>query len=365
MAADGIGTTGARGGRTSGPRLLTVVLNYKTPEMTLEAVRAAHAEMAGIAGAIVVVDNDSGDGSYERLAAAVAAEGWDAQGRVRVVQSGRNGGFGAGNNAGIRAGLPGGLRPDYAYILNSDALPHDGAIAKLLAHLEAHPEVGFAGSYIHGPGGEPHTTLFRFPTVASEFEGAARFGPVSRALARYRVPREIPAAGAHAVDWLAGASLMMRLEALEAVGLFDERFFLYFEETDLCRRAWAAGWPVVYLRESEVSHIGSVSTGMKRWTRIPGYWLDSRQHYFAKTHGVGTALAATLAHLAGGLIWQLRRAVERKPRADPPWFLWDMAAHAVRYWGGRALGRRRGARGPAAASEPPVYAGGVPAGPDG
>ena len=250
------------------PTLLTIVLNWRTPAMTLEAAEAALREMAGIAGGLIIVDNNSQDGSFETMAAAAEARGWTEGGRVRVLQSGRNGGFGAGNNAGIRAGLARGAAPDYVYLLNSDAFPDPGAIRALLDHLEAHPEVGLAGSYIHGPDGEPHLTAFRFPSLWSEFEGAARTGPITRLLARHVVPLPIPERTVP-VDWLAGASVMMRRRALDEIGLFDERFFLYFEETDLCRRARAAGWPTAYVRESEVTHIGSVSTGMKTWARTP------------------------------------------------------------------------------------------------
>ena len=239
------------------PTVLTVILNWRTAEMTLKSADAAERAMEGIAGGIVVVDNDSGDGSFEKMSEAL-------RGRPRfcVVQSGRNGGFGAGNNVGIRLGLPGGERPDYIYILNSDAFPAPDAIRKLLDYLEAHPKVGLAGSYIHGPDGEAHTTCFRFPSVASEFEGAARTGPISRLLAHRAVPLGVPEA-TQPVDWLAGASVMLREEVVRTVGVFDETFFLYFEETDLCRRAAEAGWPTHFVRESRVEHIGSVSTGMK------------------------------------------------------------------------------------------------------
>ena len=306
--------------------VLTVILNWRTPDMTLRAVDAALTAMEGIDGAITVVDNDSGDGSEEALRNAVAARGWS---RVRVLQAGRNGGFGAGNNVGIRAGLPGGVRPDYVYIQNSDAFPAPDAIRLLLDHLETHPDVGFAGSYIHGIEGDPHTTCFRFPSVWSELEGAARTGPISRALARHIVPMEIPAAGVMRVDWLAGCSLMMRQSVLDLIGLFDETFFLYFEETDLCLRAARAGWPTDYIRASEVAHIGSESTGMKRWKRTPGYWFDSRRHYFVKNHGRATFVAATLAHVAGGLIWRARCALTRRPPGDPPHFLRDLVAHSI------------------------------------
>lgn len=309
---------------TGGPTVLTVLLNWRTAEMTLKAAEAAERAMEGIAGGIVVVDNDSGDGSYERMSEALRDRP-----RFRVVQSGRNGGFGAGNNVGIRLGLPGGLRPDYIYILNSDAFPAPDAIRLLLDYLEAHPKVGIAGSYIHGPDGEAHWTCFRFPSVASEFEAAARTGPISRLLADRTVAIPVPEATGP-VDWLAGASMMLREAVVRDAGVFDETFFLYYEETELCLRAARAGWPTHFVRESRVEHIGSVSTGMKGWRRVPAYWFDSRWYYFRKTGGTGRAVAATLAHVAGGLILRARRLVRPSIPPGAPHFLRDLMGHAVR-----------------------------------
>ena len=310
-------------------RLLVVSLNYRTADMTLRSVRAALLAMQGMDAELVIVDNDSGDGSYEQLVQAVASEDW-AQGQpVRVVQSGRNGGFGAGNNVGIRAGLSDGTAPDYVYLLNSDAFPAPDALRRLYDHLETHPEAGFAGSYIHGEAGDPHVTAFRFPSVWSELEGAIRFGPVSRLLAHKTVPIGVPET-TQRVDWLAGASIMMRQGVLTEIGLFDETFFLYFEETDLCLRAARAGYETHYVRDSEVAHIGSVSTGMKRWTRIPGFWLDSRWHYFSKNHGRTYAALATGMHALGGALWRLRVLVQRKTPADPPYFLRDLLLHDLK-----------------------------------
>ncbi|WP_270732587.1 glycosyltransferase [Shimia sp. Alg240-R146] len=312
------------------PRLLTVILNWRTPEMTLRAAQAAAREMHGIDGRIVIVDNDSGDGSFEMIRDGLAHATW-AENRVEVVQSGHNGGFGAGNNFGIRHGAAKGF--DYVYILNSDAFPDAGSIQLLLAHLTLNPDVGIAGSYIHGEDGAPHVTAFRFPTVWSELEGAARLGVISRMLKNHIVPLPIPPETMR-VDWLAGASMMLRREVLEDIGLFDESFFLYFEETDLCLRAARAGWPTEYVRASEVTHIGSVSTCMKTWQRMPSYWFDSRLYYFRKNHD--SAFAPTLAHVTGTLIWKLRRIIGRKPRRDPNWFLWDLIRHYLRNISNRA-----------------------------
>ena len=314
--------------------VLTVILNWRTADMTLRSAEAALTAMAGISGAITIVDNNSGDGSFEKMQAGVQARGWDRGAvPVQVLQSGHNGGFGAGNNFGIRHGLPegfpGGLRPDYIYVLNSDAFPEPGAISALLTCLEGDPRAGFAGSHIFGEDGEAHQTAFRFPSVAGEFESHLRLGLVSRLLKDKIVAMPVPQTRSQ-VDWLAGASLMIRQDMLDQIGLFDERFFLYFEETDLLLRGARAGWKAIYLPESRVMHIGSVSTGMREWQRLPGFWLDSRLHYFTKNHGRSGALAATMAATLGGALWRARLLVQKKERGDPPHYLSDLLKHHFR-----------------------------------
>ncbi|MDP5086099.1 MAG: glycosyltransferase family 2 protein [Yoonia sp.] len=310
----------------SNPTVLTIVLNYKTAQMTIDAAASALVAMADLPGEIVIVDNDSQDGSFEAMSAHVQTEGWD---RTRVIQSASNGGYGAGNNVGIRAGLSDGSRPDFIYILNSDAFPQPDAIKVLYDHMLANPTTGFAGSFIHGDDGAPHTTTFRFPSIFSEIEGAIRFGPVSRVLRNYRVPVD-DIETTRPVDWLAGASLMMRQDLLDRIGLFDETFFLYFEETDLCRRARKAGFEIIYVKESVVMHLGSVSTGMKTWAKTPTYWYDSRFYYFAKNHGKSYAAAATLLHLTCGSLNWLRCTLTGKPSGLSPAFLRRMAGHDLK-----------------------------------
>lgn len=311
------------------PSLLTIILNFRTPELTLRSAEAALRAMEGLRGEVLIVDNESGDGSFERLTEAAAERGWTADNRLRVVASGRNGGFGAGMNFGIRTGLSTGQAPDFYYLLNSDAWPEPEAIRALRDFLAAHPQAGMAGSYVHGEDGAPHRTAFRFPSIAGEFEMAARIGPISRLLKNAIVAIPIPQQPAR-VDWTAGASLMIRAEMLERIGLFDETFFLYFEETDLCLRAARAGWSTHYLPQSRVEHLGSASTGMKTWARTPGYWFDSRRHYFTKNHGRAYAAAATLARVAGLLLWKLRRVVTGRPQDGPAHFLRDLIAHSLR-----------------------------------
>ncbi len=317
------------------PSVLTIILNYRTPELTLKSAAAALREMQGIRGEIVIVDNDSQDDSYELIAGAVADPGWNKEGRIRVVPSGHNGGFGAGNNFAMRAGLSNGAQPDFFYLLNSDAFPEPGAIRRLRDFMIAYPKAGLAGSHVRGMNGEPHRTAFRFPTIAGEFEAAARTGIFSRLLASSIIAMDIPQTDTM-VDWVAGASVMMRARMLEQIGGFDEAFFLYFEETELSRRAARTGWRTHYVPSSEVLHIGSASTGMKTWNRTPEYWFDSRAYYFTKTHGAIYAALATLARISGCLIWRIRRLAPSKPLGDPPMFLRDLIGHSA-----RALFRRK------------------------
>lgn len=304
-------------------KLLTVILNYRTGEMTLDSARAALVASASVDGdwRIEIVDNDSQDGSFEQMRDTVESEGWE---RVEVVASGRNGGFGAGNNHAMRRALASDDPPDFIYLLNSDAFPDPAATSELLAYLEAHPDVGIAGSYIHGIDGEPHLTAFRFPSIESEIVGSLRIGLVDRLLPEREVPIQPMPTESCQVDWLAGASMMIRREVLESVGLFDETFFLYFEETDLCRRAALAGWPTHYVVESRVAHVGHGSTGLKDLEQpMPRYWFDSRRHYFRKNHGRGYTWVANSLGAIGHALHRVKVTLQRREVGDPAHFLRD------------------------------------------
>jgi GT2 family glycosyltransferase len=312
-------------------KLAAIILNFRTPDMTIDAIASTLAALADVDfdWSVTVVDNDSGDGSEEKLRAhcaqQLAVKDWD---KVEVLQSGNNGGFGAGNNVGIRHVMMKYEELEYIYILNSDAFPDVNGLKTLVNFLDANPKYGIAGSYIHGVDDEPHVTAFRFPSMQSEFEGAINLGVVTRLFKSYVVPMGIPESSID-VDWLAGASMMMRVDMINQIGIFDETFFLYFEETDLCLRAARKGWKTRYLLESRVAHVGSASTGMKKWERIPGYWLDSRKHYFVKNHGRFYFFLATLAKLSGRILWKLRCLLTSQSDVEPKSFGRDMLKHAL------------------------------------
>lgn len=295
-------------------KLLAIIVNYKTADMTLQSLEHLIREMEPIPRSkVLIIDNDSQDGSYEKLRDAVAKEK-KYEGLVEVQRSEKNGGFGYGVNWGLRQGLASSDPPEYFYLLNSDAFPEKNSIKYLVDYLDSHANIGIVGSYIHGPEGTPHETAFRFPSVASELESTLGVGLVSKVLDKYIVALPMPKE-TQQVDWLAGASMMIRRQVLEQIGLFDETFFLYFEEVDLCRRARIAGWPTYYVVESSVAHIGSASTGMKNLTkRTPSYWFDSRKHYWLKNHGKAGLVAANLTWVLGFSAGRLREKLQGKDR---------------------------------------------------
>lgn len=309
-------------------KLVTIILNYRTPEMAVKAAEAALREMGSIPGSkLLLVDNDSGDGSFERMSEAARARGWGD--RAEVLQTGHNGGFGFGNNYGIKRALGWKHPPAYLYLLNADAFPEPGCIAGLVKFLDEHPDAGFAGSGILGTDGLPHAGAFRFPSVASELDDMMRFGPMSRLLEEHTVPVFPIPMETTRVDWVSGCSMMVRREVFEQAGLFDETFFLYYEETDLCRRGLRAGWRCYTVPSCRVVHVGSASTGHQDLNRPrASWWFDSREHYFRKNHGEAYWVGANLAWLVGASFWKLRRVVQPGiPSRDPPGLLRDFVRH--------------------------------------
>ena len=305
-----------------------IVVNYNTAGLVIDCLDSLAREAAGRGMRVIVVDNDSPDGSAARVAGAIASRGW--AGWAEVLPAGRNGGFSAGNNAALRVLLADPDPPEFLWLLNPDTVVRPGALGELVAVLDAHPRAGLAGSRLEAPDGTVSRSAFRFPGVAAEFESGVRLGLVSRLLSRFLVAPP-PRDRAHTSDWLSGASVLVRREVFEQVGLLDEGFFLYFEDVDFCRRAWAAGWECWHVPESRVVHLEGQATGMnggeRPARRVPPYWLAARRRYFVKHHGHLTAWVASLAWALGHASWRVRRRLQAKRDTDPPRLLEDF----VRY----------------------------------
>lgn len=287
-----------------------VIVNFRTPDLALRSL-AALAEERGRVGdlRVVMVDGGSDDGSAETLAAGLADAAFADW--VEWMPLPINGGFSWANNQAILHLLQGRDPPEFIHLLNPDTIIHPGAVAALLDELRAHPRCAAAGSLLLDMDGSPSGSAFRFPSLMREYCQAARFHPLNRLL---RVaPVVMQSARAAEAEWVTGASVMLRCSALDQIGLFDDGFFLYFEEVELMWRLRRAGWSVRHQPESRVRHVGGASTGLHMrvekdtWrSRRPAYWYRSRRRFFMRTRGTAYALVAGLAWLAGLPVWWLR-----------------------------------------------------------
>lgn len=305
--------------------VLIVIVNYRTANLTLNCLRSLAPEVAACPNTrVAVVDNASGDDSVKIIGEAIAQEGWSNW--ATLMPSPLNGGYSYGNNYAIRPALASDHPPDYCWLLNPDTEARPGALKALVDFLETHPQVGICGSSFEEANGDPWPLAFRFPSILGELEGGLRLGLVTKLLSRWSVVRWMTDESVE-VDWLPGASMMIRRDVFEAIGLMDEGYFLYFEETDFCLQAKRAGWSCWYVPESRIMHILGQSTGVTAKTdkpkRLPQYWFDSRRRYFVKNHGRLYAAIADLVWMVSFALWRGRRVVQRKPDGDPPQFLLD------------------------------------------
>ncbi len=259
-----------------------VIVNYRTPELTEKTVLSAFEDAAT---QVVVVDNASGDDSVDRLRA-IRDE------RLLVVASPRNGGFGSGANQG--AALATG---DTLIFLNSDATLRPGALAAMASEVDAAGGRALVGPRLVGVDGVVQRSaglvpkpddllvrglgLHRLADVIGRLPGGAAVVGSTRMAAEY--DQAVTATTVIDVSMVSGACVTVGREAFSQLGRFDEHYFMYFEDADLCRRATRAGWPIRYLPAAVVDHVGGASApGDYRF----GPWhAASMVRYLGRWHG--------------------------------------------------------------------------------
>ena len=312
------------------PPVGIIILNYRTADLTIECLRSLVDEIQQIPARVLVPDNASGDGSVEKIKAAIASEGWKIW--ASVLPLGRNGGYAFGNNAGIRSFLESPDPPELIHLLNPDTTVRRGAVKVLAEFMTEHPKVGIVGSQLEDGKGARQASGFRFHTLFSELDGGLRLGLVSKLIAHRAVV--LPASTvAWQVEWVSGASMMVRRPVFDSIGLLDEGYFLYFEEVDFARRAAQAGWECWVEPRSRIVHVQAAATEVdgpkSKEKRRPTYWFDSRRRYFVKHHGPAYAMAADALWATGYLTWRARRILQGKPDPDPPKLLRDFILNSV------------------------------------
>ncbi len=313
-------------------RLWIIIVNYRTADLTVECLRSLEPQLSSVANPqVVVVDNNSGDGSVEKLSAAIEQQGWSSWATLMPLD--KNGGFAFGNNASIRVALTAPQKSDYIMLLNPDTVALPGSIKALVDFMDERPEVGIAGSQLRNANDSVECSAHPFPSPLTELDGAARLGVLSRMLGINRVYSQ-PQDMAFQCDWVSGASMIIRRQVVEEIGLMDENYFLYFEEVDFCRRARQADWQCWHVPDSKVMHLEGVSTGIKaKAKRRAGYWYDSRRRYFVKFYGIAGLAMTDALWIIGRTSFLVRRALRigaRKETSDPQRFLLDLIGGDVR-----------------------------------
>lgn len=221
-----------------------IILNYKSKGFTMACLKSImEADFANLKHEIIVVDNNSDDSVGEILA-------WQYP-EVIFIQNKKNTGMGAGNNTGIAK-----ASGEYVVIMNPDTIAFKDTFKRLHEYMEANPEVGVVGPMQLNPDKSIQDSCYRWhglmiPVYRRTFIGKLPFA--KKAIENFLM-KDYDHTYSREVDWLLGSFLFVRKKAIEKTGMFDERFFLYFEDTDWCRSFWKKKWKVVYNPEVKIIH---------------------------------------------------------------------------------------------------------------
>jgi GT2 family glycosyltransferase len=269
------------------PDVSVSLVNTNSRELLLACLDSLGSAGPGVE--IVVLDNASEDGS-----AAAVRERFPG---VRVIEQRHRAGFGANHNTVIRE-----TTGRYVFVLNEDTTSDDWGFERMVEHLDANPRVAALGPRLVYPDGRTQTSAWRFPSPGTAALGLLTLGRAGIAQSGTGETRD--------VDWAMGAALLVRRAALDEVGVFDEGFFIYSEETDLCRRLRGAGWRTQFFPSvTVVHHESQFSVGIPE-RRINEMWR-SRHRYWGKHHSAAGARAAALLTGAQYALRGLIRARDR------------------------------------------------------
>jgi len=255
-------------------KLSIITVSFNTRELLEQRLRSVQLYPPTVSFEEIVVDNGSTDKSPEMVAERFP--------NVRLIRNEENRGFAAANNQGLQMATG-----EFVLFLNSDTELLPASLDPLVMYLESNPTVGVVGPKEQTGDGIPYPTICPFPDLPflflthtglrHRFYKNRMINPYRRLWEKARLTGEPTV-----VDWLSGASLMVRRKVLDEVGFFDERYFFYMEETDLCKRARAAGWLVVFVPTAVIIHHGGQSEGKVRRGLLSLSGTLGELYYFRK-----------------------------------------------------------------------------------
>ena len=249
-----------------GMELVVIILNYRTPQCTIQCLESLARERAnGLTLRVVLVDNASGDDSTACLSHAITHHQWSDW--VILLPQPLNLGFSGGNNAGIRHALNHGSQSEYILLLNSDTMVHPGCLTASLARMREAPRIGALSCMVRNPDSSVQNVCRRFPRPDLEtFRaiGLPHRYPKLFGWADLDDPKWNRETTAREVDWIGGAFMLLRADVLKAIGGLDETFFFYGEDVALCHEIRKRGWRIFFDPSGEITHLGGGSSDASR-----------------------------------------------------------------------------------------------------
>jgi len=243
-----------------------IIVNWNTKDLLEACLHSITETMEALTYEIIVVDNASSDGSVEMLRQQYP--------QVKIIANRENRGFGAANNQGFAV-----MQGQYALMINTDAVLTAGAVGKLWNFAEANPRAAIVCGQLLNADGSKQNSVASFPTMLTLVANTS--------LLEYLFPRKYPSkryehTGPLEVDSAIGACMMVRKKALDEVSFFDDRYFFFFEETDLAYAMKRAGWKIYQVPDALIFHLQGQSIGHNAGSRIEFY--RSRYQFLRKWH---------------------------------------------------------------------------------
>jgi N-acetylglucosaminyl-diphospho-decaprenol L-rhamnosyltransferase len=282
------------------PDVSVVIVSWNTRALTTACLASLPAAAGRTSWDVVVVDNASSDDSVAAIRSGFPT--------VQIIANATNIGFAAANNQGIRASTG-----RYVLLLNSDTLAAPGSLEVLVAFADAHPRAGVVGPRLENPDGSFQTGPTPFPSLWTELLSVTGIG---RRLTYRGYPsrREAVSLTAQPTDYVVGACMLARREAIDQVGALDEGYFMYSEEPDWCWRMRQTGWETWFTPAAVITHLGGQSTRQVREAMLVALYR-SKVLFFRRHRGAASAAALTGVFVA---VSGIRRLLRRILRLDPP-----------------------------------------------
>ena len=251
-----------------------ILVNYNGANVIINCLQSLQQFLRSISYEVIVVDNASSDGSPEAIAATFP--------QIHLIKQLENRGFGAGNNAGAEI-----AQGEFLFFLNTDTLITSDILPKLLAVMEAHPDVGIIGPKLFNLDGSLQLSVAHEISILGEYKTRKQHAIFKNSTNQSQLLKEFNAN--QFVDIVIGAALFIRKQLFEELDGFDEAFFMYFEESDLCQRTRDKGWKILYTPDISLIHLGGYSVN-KVSNLMALEYRRSQLYYYQKHRSLGEQL---------------------------------------------------------------------------